>query len=549
MIPELSQFVSPITRSLEELHTQLNQLAALHRDSHTWLRNQGLTLTAGADAFVGSGATLFSYAIEEYVAASESYMQVLDQACNAARSCINEVYRAVETVENAALDATLLVMCVAKLILDDVIRDGESAVRSMLGDMLSTLVDTGSSLLHGFTDFVTLHPVDAFHHVERAGGDVVHEIDDATKLLLLSVMCEFASIIQGAVKDCLYVLCILPVPKYVPHVKGSPQTPNGAFDQLEKHPSMETLYQFTVSGEGSNDPVKIVQTGPNTILVIIAGLDMNHSGYVNNLENAIDAGGGNSNDPYVVDVRKMIQDYIGRHPGLGSNPNVIVSGHSFGGIVAQYLAMDNGTTDYTVKEVVTFGSPQVGPHEGNVVDYHQYFSQNDPVPFLSWYEEGPLISRLGTAGALKQLYDMNTGNWQAKQAFINETYVPDIGPYPNLQDWMKAHNYDYKNTPLQPTKQPPWLTQHPTDFTINDVVAQKNYTEYSGTPQDPLVDAHRTLQTLGPRVNSLPTGDDLSTLPGMPNVPGLSNLLPSFGPQDLNSCLLMPPCCLASIGG
>src|SRR5690349_16245154 len=125
MSSQLTSFVRPITGPLNDLQGHLSRMADLHREAHTRLRSHGTALTAGGfDAFVGESANAFSDAIGQYIASSEQYMQLLDQAINAAGNCIREILGAVETAFFASLDVVIVEMVFSEISLEVVLKEG-----------------------------------------------------------------------------------------------------------------------------------------------------------------------------------------------------------------------------------------------------------------------------------------------------------------------------------------------------------------------------------------------------------------------------------------
>ena len=137
----------------------------------------------------------------------------------------------------------------------------------------------------------------------------------------------------------------------------------------------------------SDEPISIVQTGPNSIMVFISGTNMSQLGYDTNVWNALGTGMG-VNMPYEQDVIAAIEQYCAEH-GL-VNPQVTLAGHSLGGMVAQQVAEQR---IFNVNQVITFGSPIMGPPVPGV-KYDIYEADSDVVPLLSHYENPTLPTSL-----------------------------------------------------------------------------------------------------------------------------------------------------------
>lgn len=153
--------------------------------------------------------------------------------------------------------------------------------------------------------------------------------------------------------------------------------------------TMAGLFNGDDAQYGKDAPIGITQSGPNTIVVTLAGLELGDPGQANNTLWAFLAGDGMAYNPYSNAVRAAIAQYIREHPELRAHGpvRVIIAGHSFGGIVAQELAQHPANSLYTITDVVTFGSPRVAANNPHV-HYMMYFNQDDPVPHLSAYEHG-----------------------------------------------------------------------------------------------------------------------------------------------------------------
>ena len=139
----------------------------------------------------------------------------------------------------------------------------------------------------------------------------------------------------------------------------------------------------------SNNPISIVQTGPNSIMVFISGTNAGKAGFGldTNIWNALGTGMG-MKMPYEQDVIAAIRQYSAQH-GL-VNPQVTLAGHSLGGMVAQQVAAQH---IFNVKQVITFGSPIMGPPVRGI-KYDLYVAASDAVPLLSRYENPTLPASL-----------------------------------------------------------------------------------------------------------------------------------------------------------
>lgn len=111
-------------------------------------------------------------------------------------------------------------------------------------------------------------------------------------------------------------------------------------------------------------------------LIAIHGTEGNAKGQVADTDNDLKSG-TDQDSVYLEDLIKVIRDNIPK----GSN--LVLAGHSLGGMVAQQAAADDTIKDeYNVIAVVTFGSPLLakGKTEGQV---NRLAASGDVIPFLS----------------------------------------------------------------------------------------------------------------------------------------------------------------------
>ncbi|HLY32769.1 MAG TPA: hypothetical protein VKQ36_17230 [Ktedonobacterales bacterium] len=278
-----------------------------------------------------------------------------------------------------------------------------------------------------------------------------------------------------------------PNPLPVPADKASPKAVQAAND-FHQDPNLQTLFAMIYSQYGTGAPIGVTQIGSNRILVTLSGTE-NKWNQTNNWATALDSGGGDINNVYEQDVYAAIEAYINEHH-LTPPINVVVAGHSLGGMVAQDLALAGGGGEFNVANVISYGSPQVGPQVPGV-QYQEYFNQYDPVPLVSWYENQAYAQQNGLLATLKHLYQINTGPWENKAAFTGERYVPDVGHYSKFSEWFSKDHHDY----LYST----WLGQRAVPFPINQWGPTQYYTT---TPQKASADIIKAAGTLGPDLGS-----------------------------------------------
>lgn len=144
------------------------------------------------------------------------------------------------------------------------------------------------------------------------------------------------------------------------------------------------IYDLVGQGynEGVKGPVSITKgtykkllTSKTVYLVCLSGTEMvkgQSTGYLTDL-----LSGFNLNNEYSKNVVKIISQNI------PANSNIILAGHSLGGMVCQQVSANDTIKDkYNILNVVTFGSPllEAGEREGTV---KRLGDTNDAVPYLS----------------------------------------------------------------------------------------------------------------------------------------------------------------------
>lgn len=175
-------------------------------------------------------------------------------------------------------------------------------------------------------------------------------------------------------------------------LRSAEQQLQPAIDILNGPTSAASIFDMIQMVSQTNSPIAITQVGPNSILVMISGTNVSQMGYDTNVWNALMTGMG-QDSPFEQDVIEAIQRYCAEH-GL-NNPSVILAGHSLGGMVAQQIAQKHL---FNVTQVVTFGSPVMGPPVPGV-KYDLYEADSDLVPLLSRYENPTLPASLQAMAA------------------------------------------------------------------------------------------------------------------------------------------------------
>ena len=134
--------------------------------------------------------------------------------------------------------------------------------------------------------------------------------------------------------------------------------------------------------EGDKGPISIVPAKLNSnnstkdiYLVMLSGTELVAglgNGVVSDVQSALD-----KDNDYLKNIRKVLSKNVPK------NTNLVIAGHSLGGMVAQQATGDAAIRDnYNILNVVTFGSPMIIPKkaEGSV---QRLDDISDIVPYLS----------------------------------------------------------------------------------------------------------------------------------------------------------------------
>lgn len=184
-----------------------------------------------------------------------------------------------------------------------------------------------------------------------------------------------------------------------------------------------TLQTF-VMGDDYNGPIGMVQgtlvqngVGTPVYIVALSGTELIWSSNTGLQGTEVVSDmlcGFDLENAYSIAVRDAILEHV------PANSNIVLYGHSLGGMVAQEIAADPQIKEgYNVLNTVTFGSPMIkllGCREGIV---RRLCDTSDIVPYLSVYTATPLV---------------------IEQVGGSERYEED-GGYNN--SWLAAHNESY----------------------------------------------------------------------------------------------------------
>lgn len=188
-------------------------------------------------------------------------------------------------------------------------------------------------------------------------------------------------------------------------------------------------YVYQGYNEGTKGPIIITKgtltkgSSTRTIyLVTLSGTEMvtnQSTGYLTDL-----LVGFNLNNAYLSNAVKAITSTVPK------NSNLILSGHSLGGMVAQQIAANTTIkNNYNVLNTVTFGSPLIsaGSREGTV---KRLGDTSDVVPYLS-----------ATGQIIWQVAGLNRENG----GYGTDAYNAHVGSYLRSDVWGKYDVLGYKN--------------------------------------------------------------------------------------------------------
>jgi hypothetical protein len=461
----MSQFVAPITSPLDDLQQIGQQLALQYHTSNDNVQQFVTTLVNGGkqDSFVGAGAAAFQSAMQGTSITLTACLQALNAAVAAHTACHDAVMQAADTVDRSCSNTYVLEQVLAQVDPKAVIDKGDDAVNPAIyavGAQIVQQINAHESWLGHFIDGIAEVIQSILPTGELVGGDGLEYMGNVPSLLR-----QWAIDTYDAGMRWKLAMAEAQDVQHNQHVISDNAVPT----------NMSDLAQMINTQYGTSLPIGITMLANGTILVTLAGTEFSKWNQSNNGIAAGESGLGIANNAYEKDVMNAITSYMLEHH-LQPGTNVVIAGHSLGGMVAQEIAAANGSTNFHVSDVVTFGSPQVGPPVTGV-QYQEYFSQHDLVPLLSTYEGGrdmalgtlgnAVIPGLGTGLAIGGLSGILPG---AKEAFTGETYVPDIS-----HSWNPGVAHGAYFTPST------FLSNTPAPFSVNP--GESDPTEYYGTTQ------------------------------------------------------------------
>lgn len=449
---QLDDFAAPIVATLQTVVTQLTQLDTIVTTGQNNLSKQaGMLAGDGPQAYQGLAAETFKQAVTNSTNVGKDRLKAIQEATDACKTCLNAIQSALAAADpNVYPD--VLGMILPHVTLGDVIQQGAGPIDGTFASIKPGYIGDRENY------YEANEPLDGSTPQQAAERDWESEFVPVQKALD-----QWAASVQTAVARW----------------RAEMATATNDADHWEPDLVPQTeqqLAEMIFAQYHTGKPIGITQIGNGTLLVTLAGVEQNPN-QANTLLNAVDAGGGDMNNPYEQDVYNAIEAYLQAHPDLPRPVHIVIAGHSYGGMVGEELASKyhGGQGGFTVDDVVTFGSPNVVAHSSGVT-YRQYFDQYDAVPLLSRYQLqnlAPILTGLpailGPAGLVIDgaLVDGIINDPRLKSWYTGETYVPDVGHNPDPYAWINDDHGAYVNSV--------WLSQQPIPFNISDMQATSYY--------------------------------------------------------------------------
>ena len=250
----------------------------------------------------------------------------------------------------------------------------------------------------------------------------ITDSDSITKIVLLSdisgghIMKKFSALVASVALVSLLFGC-----------SDIAEDENDGILQEESRAAQSSFVKYTQANEictytyqgyngGQKGPIIVTQgtldngwTSTNVYLITLSGTEIIENQSTGYLTDALS--GFNQKSKYYTNVVSVIERNIPK------NSNLILAGHSLGGMIAQQVSADNTIkADYNVMNVVTFGSPllSAGSREGTV---RRLGDQSDLVPYMS----GSLVNN--TVWAIAGLNRENGGYGMNAYAAHTESYL------------------------------------------------------------------------------------------------------------------------------
>lgn len=424
----LDQLLAPGLAPLQQMADQLDTLIQLHQQAFNHFTSETQQFADGnSPTFHGAPAQKIALQVQSQTLGASDRIRNMTDVYNATTTCLTTI---------SASDAHYYGTVVAP-----------------------DIYDFTSYVLTGQGDFSTWNVVLTAGDVFGGGGVVASVLSDvrrhykSDRYYYYTTVSPVPNPENQAEQDAQTIVdpWLQGLPAWADEVKSALDTWHGVVQtnvnavlrwQGEILENETALAQQIFSQYGTGQPIGITTVGNNTLLVTVAGTEFNW-GQGNNPGTAIDSGLGDTTNIYEQEVNAAIRQYIKDHH-LPPGTNVIIAGHSLGGMVAEQDASNNsqnmlGAYSYDVTNVITFGSPNLTTHQSGVA-YQQYFDQYDDVPFLNGAQILPALGFLGLGGTIIAGLIMNA-NPNLKAQYLGETYIPDLSHYSNPGDAHGAYIY------------------------------------------------------------------------------------------------------------
>lgn len=408
MASNLTGLITPLTDAADAVVGDLTMIQGQISQLNTSINPQGSNsvsqlIQQNGDSldFSGLGAQAFQEAVKVHMEVTDQFTSAFSNMTKALNTLATAVFQANGQYDSQL--ATIKATDYAPSTPWDNITQGASVAFIELNPAVVMIDDVIASangnavLLDGSSDLMNLLSSAYVRLADRADSEHIPIPPDGSKPVTPADQAAARQMVVGALY-ALYYDISQAYTGWGTAVQGAFQTFKSALsvveqqvqpyiDLLTQPSSAASIFDMIEMISQSNEPIAIVQNGPNSIMVLISGTNLGNFGYDTNLWNALGTGMG-QDMPYEQDVIDAINQYCQEH-GL-TNPEVTLAGHSLGGMVAQQIA-EKGLFD--VRQVVTFGSPIMGPPAPGV-DYNIYEADSDLVPLLSRYENSSLPASL-----------------------------------------------------------------------------------------------------------------------------------------------------------
>lgn len=203
--------------------------------------------------------------------------------------------------------------------------------------------------------------------------------------------------------------------------------------------------------------------GQKVVVVQLLGVDGIVNGRANNFVDAGLVGLGIPIDPYYADAQAAINKYLSEQGLNAATTQVIIEGHSMGGMEAQELA---ARSSFNIVGVYTYGSPNLHLSHGHAHVYQMYAHQNDIVPHLLPQDQNDRRN----AAVATRVDQILTGSSSYSTEYQHYSGVTIIGG--------NYHDYDHPYNRSSPSQVVRFFTPAAAGFrfSVSDITHVKHYT-------------------------------------------------------------------------